>query len=552
MKLLLSLSSLSPKAIGQSIQFWPLLIKITCLFIVLPILVILVFIFFPNAEIWRHLYETVLLDYATNSILLLMGVAFGTFVLGVGAAWLTTFIDFYGKNFFNWALFLPIAFPVYIMAYIYVAVLEVGGPVQMMLQSMLGSSFGEYWFPEINSIAGACVIFSLSLYPYVYILSKQSFRQLSRDSIDSALILGHSNFQIFTKVILPLSRPTIVASLALVLMETLADFGAVEYLGVPTFTTGIFRVWFGMDNIGAAAGLSACLLLFVVTLLVLEKSSRRAAKFYQDGQQKPHHYKIRFGRVGQLFATMVCASLLLMAFIVPMSFLIYWTGITWQEHITFGFLGLLANSLTIAVISALVIVGIGLLLCMGNRFYSTHYNHLSLGAVKSGYALPGAVVAIGVMLIGMTFNLLGFESLSAGFSWVMSSTVLLVLFAYLTRFSTVAVQTIDSGLSIIEPQLDDSARMLGHGFISILRKIHFPLLMPYILAALMLVFVEVIKELPATLILRPFNFDTLAVKTYEYASDEQLIMAALPALLIVLISLLSVWGIYKTFGQLRA
>lgn len=517
---------------------------ILALLLALPVIVVSTHVFFPADEIWQHLTETVLADYISQSLWLSLGVAVGTLILGVSAAWLTSMCQFPGRGVFEWALLLPMAMPAYIIAYTYTGLLDFAGPVQTLLRDWMGWGYGDYWFPPIRSLGGAIVMLTLVLYPYVYLLSRAAFLNQSLCVLDVSRTLGNTPSQTFFRVALPLARPAIIAGLSLALMETLADYGTVSYFGVSTFTTGIFRTWFGMGSAAAAAQLAALLMVFVLVLIVMEKLSRRQAKYHHTSRHHQQLKRFQLSASKAWLAFIFCLSLLLASFVIPAAQLLQWTLHVADTVIDEAFMTLVYNSLKLASLTALLALFLALLLSYGKRLFGGALVGFAVRLASMGYAIPGAVIAVGVMIpfawLDNSIDSWARTNLDMSTGLLLSGTLVAVIFAYLVRFLAVAIQTVESGLGQVRLSMDEAARSLGHSPLAVLRKVHMPMLRGSLLTALLLVFVDVLKELPATLILRPFNFNTLAVKTFELASDERLAEAAPTALAIVATGLLPV------------
>lgn len=527
----------------------------TALLLALPILVVLGFVLVPAGDVWSHLASTVLPDYVSNSLLLMLGVAIGTFLLGVSAAWVTSMCSFPGRRLFEWALLLPLAIPAYIIAYTYTGLLDYAGPVQGVIRQWGGWRYGEYWFPEVRSLEGAAIMLSLVLYPYVYLLARAAFLSQSLCVLDVSRTLGNGPWRTFFRVAMPLARPAIVAGLSLALMETLADYGTVQYFGVSTFTTGIFRTWFGLDNAAAAAQLSALLLLFVFAVVFIERASRRRARYHHTSQR--HQALTRFRLTGwRGWATMLyCLAILLAGFLIPAGQLLAWVLTTADEALDAHFMVLVWNSLQLAGTAALLALALALFLGYGKRLHNSRLVQVAVRIAGMGYAIPGTVIAVGVIIPLAAFD----NSLDAWMrrqfdvstGLLLSGTLFALLFAYLVRFLAVALQTVEAGLGRIRYSLDESARSLGHTPLQSIWRVHMPMLRGSLLTAILLVFVDVLKELPATLILRPFNFNTLAVRAYELASDERLADAAVASLSIVLVGILPVILLSRSISRSR-
>ena len=534
---------------------WPIATAALTALLGVPVLVVIGFLFVPAGAVWRHLASTVLADYVGNSLLLMLGVAGGTLVGGVGTAWLTSMCRFPGRGLFEWALLLPMAMPAYIIAYTYTGMLDFAGPVQTALREATGWRFGDYWFPQVRSLEGAAIVLSLVLYPYVYLLARAAFLGQSRCVLDVSRTLGNGPWRTFFVVALPLARPAIVAGLSLALMETLADYGTVEYFGVPTFTTGIVRTWFGLGEPAAAAQLSAMLLGFVFALILLERASRRQARYHHTTQRAHRPRRWPLHGWAALGALLFCLLPLLLGFLLPAVQLAWWSLNLSARHYDAAFFQLAFNSLTLAAGAALLALLLALLLGYGKRLHPTRTTELTVRLAGMGYAVPGTVIAVGVLIPFAWFDntldawLRARCAVSTGL--LLSGTLVAVMFAYLVRFLAVSLQTVEAGLAKIRPAMDEAGRSLGLTPGQVLRRIHLPMLRGSLLTALLLVFVDVLKELPATLILRPFNFNTLAVRVYELAADERLADAAPAALTIVLAGLLPVMLLSRSMSRTR-
>ncbi|MCL5974699.1 MAG: iron ABC transporter permease [Gammaproteobacteria bacterium] len=534
---------------------YPLFILVLAIVLSMPVVVVLAHVFVPSGDIWQHLSSTVLPDYIRNSLLLMLGVAIGTLLIGVTTAWLTTMCQFPGRSVFEWALLLPMAMPAYIIAYTYTGMLDISGPVQMALRDWFGWQYGDYWFPQIRSLNGAVVMLTLVLYPYVYLLSRAAFLSQSICVLDVSRTLGNGPWKTFWRVALPLARPAIIAGLSLALMETLADYGTVQFFGVSTFTTGIFRTWFGMGSAAAAAQLAAGLMVFVFALIILERYSRRKARYHHTSRrhQDLRRFQLTGGRAALAF--LFCLVILSLGFLLPALQLLSWTVHVADTVIDAQFMQLLMNSLSLAAFAAVLALILAIVMAYAQRLYP---GRLVSGAVRvagMGYAVPGAVIAVGVMIPFAWFDNTVDDLARSHFDYstglLLSGTLVAVTFAYLTRFLAVSLQTVDSGLTRITHSMDEAGRSFGFRPLQILRQIHIPMLSASLMTALLLVFVDVLKELPATLILRPFNFNTLAVKAYELASDERLAEAAPAALAIVIAGIIPVILLSKTITRSR-
>lgn len=503
-------------------------------------------------ELWQHLASTVLADYISSSLILMLGVAVLTLLLGVSSAFLVTQYQFKGAGFFNWALLLPLAMPAYITAYSYTGLLDVAGPVQTLLRGSFDLNFGEYWFPNIRSMGGAIFVLSFVLYPYVYLLARASFLEQSQHLRDVGQLLGLSRRQAFLKITLPIARPAIMAGLALALMETLADFGAVSYFGVNTFTAGIFRTWYGLGSVSGAAQLALILLGFVLLLLTLEKHANKRRAFHDKKSNTPAKAKKLSGSK-QIWAFTLVLTPLLFGFIIPVMQLIFWAIADSAQLFSLRFWALIANTVTLAAITALLALILALLVAYSHRISQSKISLLAKHIAGLGYAVPGLVIAVGTLiplaLLDNSVDTFLRSNFNVSSGLLLSGTLVALVIAYLVRFLAVAINSVDAGLNSIAPNMDQAARSLGLSPLAVLKKVHLPIMSSSVLTALLIVFVDVMKELPATLVLRPFNFNTLAVRAYELASDERLSDAALPSLAIVLVGLLPVILLTKKIKQ---
>jgi iron(III) transport system permease protein len=535
---------------------WGFSIVLIALLMALPIMVIASFIFQPTNENWQHLIDNLLSEYVINSLLLMLGVSVGVLTMGVITAWLTSMCEFPARRLFSWALLLPLAIPAYIIAYTYTGLFDFSGPVQSQLRDWFGWEYGDYWFPEVRSLGGAISMLSLVLYPYVYMMSRAAFLEQSICVLEVSRTLGNTPLNSFLRVALPLARPAIVTGLSLALMETLADFGTVQYFGVDTFTTGIFRTWFGMGDSGTAAKLSAVLLSFVFALIMLERWSRSRARFHHTSNKYSKIKRFQLTGFRAFLAFIACLLPVFFGFILPAVQLLIWTFTTAEEVIDASFFVLIGNSLLLASIAAIVAVAIALLLSYGKRLLKSPIINSSVRVASMGYAVPGTVIAVGVLLpfawLDNSIDAFMREHFDVSTGLLLSGTLFALVFAYTVRFLSVSIQAIDAGMGKIKHSMDDAGRSMGLSPIRVLKEIHYPLMKGTVLTALLLVFVDVLKELPATLIMRPFNFNTLAVRAYEMAADERLADAGAPALMIVLTGLLPIILLSRAISHSRA
>ena len=506
-----------------------------------PILTIAFSILSPTGENWQHIVDTVLSEYIGNSLLLTCGVGSGALLIGISTAWLTAMCRFPGKNIFVWLLLLPMAMPAYIVAYTYTGMLDFAGPVQSSIRDWTGWSHQDYYFPQIRSMGGAITMLSLVLYPYIYLLARSTFLEQSVGVMEVSRTLNCGPWTVFFRVALPLARPAIVAGLSLTLMETLADYGTVAYFGLGVFTTGIFRTWFGLGDYSAASRMAALLLLFIFILIILERLSRNKAQYHNTSGKLTHfsEYKLQGLRAWGAFTT--CSIPVFLGFLLPAAQLSAWALETWNDMVDDRFFELARNSFLLGLGAALISVVFALFLGYGKRIFPGKITTFSIRTASIGYAIPGTVIAVGVIIPFAWLDgkidtfMQSYFGISIGL--LFSGSIFAVMFAYLVRFLAISLQAVESGLGKIKPSMDVAARSLGCRAHEALFKIHIPLMKSTTLTALMIVFVDVMKELPATLILRPFDFNTLAVRAFELASDERLADSSTSALTIVIVGL---------------
>ncbi|HIK20775.1 MAG TPA: iron ABC transporter permease [Synechococcus sp. M44_DOE_062] len=522
---------------------WTLLTLALTGLILIPTLTVLLSLFADERQVWEHLADTVLGLYVRNSLVMMAGVAVGVILVGSGTAWLVTMCQFWGRAWLEWMLVLPLAAPTYVLAYAYTDFLQVTGGFQIWLRRITGWGIGDYWFPNIRSLWGAILLLILALYPYVYLSARLAFQEQSVACLEVSRSLGYGPWASFRKVALPLARPGIVAGCLLALMETLNDFGTVSYFGVDTFTTGIYRTWTALGNPVAAAQLSALLLLLVLLLMTVEQFSRRRARYYRQGS-KPSPTRYRLQGIRAVGAWLACGIPIGLGFVVPALILLNMT--LRQGELGRRFWSYAQNSFLLSIITAAIAVSVSVVVLYGLRLQGGSPWGLRLAVQLSslGYALPGVVIAVGVLIpLGWLDQLLSYLRqvvLQQPPGLVIGGTLTALVFGYLVRFLAVSLATVEATLLRIPPSLDEAARSLGQGSLGTLWRVHLPLMSGGILGAMLLVFVDVMKELPATMVLRPFNFDTLAVQTYRLAADERLAEAGAPALAIVLVGILPV------------
>lgn len=525
-------------------QTWPKTSVLLSLFVLLPVTGLLWAAVGTDENIWQHLLDSVLPNYIVNSLILMTGVCLGVTLVGTCTAWLIANCRFPGHKVFGWMLILPLAMPAYVMAYVYTDFLEYSGPLQTALRLIFSwENSNEYWFPEVRSHGGAIVLLSLVLYPYVYALARAAFSAQALSLLEAGRMLGHSPMKVFFSVSLPLARPAIVVGVTLASMETLSDFGTVDYFAVRTLTTGIFDVWFGMENQSGAAQIALVLLTFIILLVWLERTSRKKQRVNANSRINST-LRLELKGWRSALAIICCGLPVLFGFLLPAIILAIYSSYSFNLFKYADYLAYTGNTLFLATGTAVLCMMLGIFIGYSQRLSSHWSVKLATRISTIGYAIPGAALAIGLIISFGAMNkiiipLSEHFSLSAQ-SFFLSGGVVALFFAYTIRFLAISVGSVESGLEKITPNMDMASRTLGSGPFSTLCRLHIPLLRPALIAGSILVFVDTMKELPATLILRPFNFETLATFVYQYASDELLVECAPAALTIVLAGILPV------------
>ncbi|WP_421210758.1 ABC transporter permease [Aeromonas enteropelogenes] len=515
----------------------------TALLLALPVLALVFSAFSADGDLFRHLADTVLPAYLGNTLGLVIGVVLLSLLFGVPTAWLVAMCQVPGRRALQWALMLPMAMPSYIVAYVYTDLLDYSGPLQAGLRTLFDwQSPADYWFPAIRSLGGAAWVLALVLFPYVYLLTRASFLEQSVSLIHSSRLLGCTPWQSFRRLSLPLARPAIMVAVSLVAMETLADFATVHFFAINTLTTAVYDTWLGYGSLATAAKLSCLMLLAVVLLIAMERRSRQRQQVFQKsmGHEQPLRYPLKGMR--RWLAAIWCWGLVLAGFGLPFVILLDYGVRYFELSWTPEFVRFAGNSLLISALTALLAMGIALLLGFFSRLDGGVKSLLPLRIAAMGYAMPGTVLAIGV-LVPLTALDFGINDLAEwlgrqGPGLLLTGTLTAIVFGYLVRFVAIAIGSVESSMGKISPSLDMAARSLGQGDGGMLRRVHLPLVRRGLFAGAMLVFIEAMKELPAALLLRPFNFDTLATHVYQFVSDEMLERGALGAIVIVLVGLL--------------
>ena len=510
--------------------------------LVLPLVALILQALQPDEAVFGHLMATVLPTYIINSLLLIFWVSLGALLLALPCAWLMARCEFVGRRYLQWALLLPLAMPGYIVAYVYTDLLDYAGPVQRSLRSIFGwSSPQDYFFPDIRTLGGAACMLSLVLFPYIYLLARTAFMEQSLSLAHASRIMGCSPWQSFWRLSLPMARPALAVGVALVAMETAADFATVNYFAVPTLTTAVYDTWLGYGNLTAAAKLSAIILLVVFSLIGFERFARRKQQLFQKQSRIQAIDLYRLSTAQTAVALSFCATLLLLAFLLPFGILLSYAIGYFEQSWDKSFWLLSLNSLSLALITSFICCLIALLLMFVRRISPRSSDALPSRLASTGYALPGTVLAIGVLVpltmldfaINDLADLLGLD----GPGLILTGSVVALIFAFCVRFVAIAIGSVESSYKRISPSLDMVSLTMGQGPRQLLQRVHLPLLGKGLFAGALLVFIESMKELPAALLLRPIGFENLATYVFQFVSDEKLEHGALAAIVIVLVGL---------------
>lgn len=518
---------------------WGFLALLVFLLVATPAFTLTIRLFDGNGSQWSYIAGRLFSHYVPSTVWLLAGVSVLTLFVGVGMAWLISTYAFPGRRFFEWALILPLSFPAYMMGYSYVGLLEYTGPINAFLRHRLGMNITGPIF-DIMNIWGAIFILSMSLFPYLYVICRTVFVSRSADLLDASAMLGSSSWRTFWKVALPMARPAVIAGLALIGMEVLNDYGTVKYYGVDTFTTGIFRAWFSMGDVSTGIRLSAILMVFVIAMLWLERGQRGSKAF--TGRKTSHRQakRIRLRGVARVGAILACSVILALGFVLPLSQVLYWVGLTAHRVVDVAFWTLVGNSLLLALLASVLIVVCATVLLYAARINRVEWIRYASYFSTLGYAIPGAVIAIGIYLPVVWADRSLVALLTGSNGLYISQTVAMLVFAYIVRFMAVAYHAVSAGFEKIGRHVSEASLMLGGSTWRTLVRVDIPMIRNSLGAGLLLVFVDVIKELPLTLILRPFNFHTLATRAFDLATNEQVAESANFSLCVVAIGLLPV------------
>ncbi len=513
-----------------------------------PLLVVLASLFGNYSDNWNHLLTYVLSSYVFNSLFLIFGVSIIASILGVGSAWIVSNYNYLGKSFFEWALILPLAVPPYILAYTFTGLFDSYGSANNLVRELFSLNSNYIFFPNIRNIYGAIIVFSFTLYPYIYLATRMALINQSRSILEVGKTLGLNKLGIVFKLALPMIRPAIIAGLMLVIMETLSDFGAVEHFAIPTFTTGIFRTWYGLYDLQTAMQLSSLLLIFVTFFIFIERLSRKNISYTSGSPIYGEIMKVKLKGYKNILAFLICLIPLLVGFVLPILELSNWAINYKLDFFNEDFLKNSANTIYLAVIAAIFCTFLTLLMNFSIRVQKNNFLFFMSSSLSLGYAIPGLILAIGIMQI---FNFLDNYFFSTLFNFVLTGSILGLVVAYIIKAYALSNSVIEPAYLRVSPYMDDIAKTLNASNLKLLKNIHLPLLKTSFLTSIVLVISEVIKELPATLILRPFNFDTLAVSTYIYASEERMYEAAAPSIAIVLVGLIPIYFLTKTIRSSR-
>tara|TARA_Y100001936_G_scaffold247419_1_gene293177 strand:- start:2473 stop:4161 length:1689 start_codon:yes stop_codon:yes gene_type:complete len=526
---------------SHTVLGWRYIPFFVALLVLIPVGTIMFSLISPVGEVWQHLIETTLSRLLLNSFWVALGVAVGSSILGISLAWFTAVCDFPGRNIFSWGLLLPLSFPAYVLAFVILGIFDFTGPVQTSLRSWLENEL--MWFPSIRSRAGVIIVMTLAFYPYVYLLARNAFLTQGKRSLEAAQSLGLNYTQGFFKVALPMARPWIVSGILLVIMETLADFGTVSIFNYDTFTTAIYKAWFSMFSLSAASQLASLLIIIIFILIIIEQKFRLRIRYAEIKGSSNMPPIVLVGWRSWLVSGFASVTLFF-AFLLPITQLFIWAAHTFTEEFNFRYLEFLWHSLTLSAVSSLLICIISILMVYSIRCYPDKISRIAVRIATIGYALPGVILAVGIYIplawvdswFGQTIKQL--FSIEIGFFF--RGTFIVMLIAYMTRFMAVGYNSIDSAMQRVTSSIDEASMVLGVSGWSMLKKVHLPILKSGVFTAAALVFVDVMKEMPITLMTRPFGWDTLAVRIFEMTSEGEWEQAALPAVALVLTGLVPI------------
>ena len=529
------------------LSYWSSLPLAVLVVFTAPILIVILSLFGGFSENWFHIFDYLIFDYVKSSLILVLGVTSIVLAVGTVTAWIVTTYNFPGKRLFEWALILPLAIPPYILAYTFTGLFDPFGDANNLARSLFGMDSNFVLFPNVRNIYGAIIVFGFTLYPYVYLVSRSAFINLSRSMQESARLLGLSQFQVFYKLSLPLIRPAVIGGLMLVVMETLSDFGAVDHFAIQTFTTGIFRTWYGLYDLQTAMQLASLLLLVIVIFYILERNNRGNEIYSSSNSTFSPNIEQNLYGINAFLAFSLCFTPIFIGFLLPIIELSMWAYEVNLKFFNANFINTFTNTIGLSLVTGLVCAALALFINFSVRYKPLFVINRLSSLLSVGYAVPGLILAVGIVQLFVYLDNSVFSSLDV----VLTGSLFGLILAYVIKTYALANSSIESGYERISNSLDDSSKILGTVGWSLLRKIHMPLLKTSILTSILLVMSDVIKELPATLILRPFNFETLAVSTYVYASEERMIQAAAPAIAIVMTGLIPIFFLSKMIRSSR-
>lgn len=519
---------------------WTLAAAVIALMVLIPVGVVMASLWMPAPEIWAHMTEHVLPELLLNTFWLVLGVGIGVSVLGVSLAWLTAMCEFPGRRLFSWALMLPMAIPAYVLGFVFIGLLDFTGPLQTLLRGW----FGEFAFPPIRSRGGVILVMTLTLYPYVYLIARNAFLTQGKRTLEVAQSLGLSRRAGFFRVALPMARPWIAGGVMLAIMETLADFGTVAVFNYDTFTTGIYKAWYGLFSLPAASQLASLLVMLVFALILIEQYTRARKRYTSTGRNTDSRDRIKLHHAARWSAMWYCALVVAIAFVIPLLQLIDWALSVYQSDLDARYVEFLLHSITLGAIAAVIAAAVALTLSYAARHSRTGRTRWLTRVANLGYALPGPVLAVGTYIPITWLDTHIAEWMHAAFGidvgHLLQGTLLTMLAAYTVRFMAVSFNPIDGNMQRITRSLDDAARSLGVSGIKMLQRVHIPILRSGLITGMLLVFVDVMKEMPITLMTRPFGWDTLAIQIFEMTSEGQWERAALPAVALVVVGLVPI------------
>lgn len=522
--------------------------------VLLPVLSIFFSLFKAPNENWEQIKQYMLTDYVVNSIFLVVSTGFFTVIVGVTLSWLIAAYDFPCKRFFQWALVLPLSIPPNIAAYTYSHMVGYTGVVQVTMRSTFDMNLNPKWF-DIMSLPGAVFIFTLFLYPYVFMITRSFLERQSGSYIENAILLGRNHVSIFFRIVLPIAQPAIIGSLMLVIFEVISDYGVTSYFGIQTISTAIFQTWFGMYDVDSALRLATWMMAGVIGLFIIERWLRNRRRYSASTSKASPLVPKQLKGISAFIAVLFCATVFAFSFLIPVVQLLVWSIWTYQDVLTVAFVELTYNTLLVALIATACIMFLSVVVANVCRIQGKAFSSVLSKVIASGYSIPGAIIAIGVL----TFFIFLDEILAPFYSWigmgeaplVLSMSLVMVVVAYVVRFMATGYNAVEAGFEKMGTTYMEASRMLGYGMTRTFFKVDIPLMRGALVSGTILTFVEIMKELPMTLLLRPFNFETLATKTYQYASDERVIEASIPSLFIIAVSVCSVLLFYKLGRRLE-